>query len=142
MRTLVVEDDFTSRRLIQRLLEPLGEVDIAVDGKEAMSAFLSSRSEHTPYDLICLDIMMPEMDGHEVLRQVREAEQQSGTVGSDGVKVIMTTALADHKNVMKAFTGQCEAYLPKPIDKQKLYDNLEQLGFGIGAGPDKSGRSS
>jgi len=142
MRTLVVEDDFTSRRLIQRLLEPLGEVDIAVDGKEAMSAFLSSRSEHTPYDLICLDIMMPEMDGHEVLRLIRQAEQESGTVGGSGVKVIMTTVLADHKNVMKAFSGQCSAYLTKPIDKQKLYDNLEQLGFGIGAGPDKSGRSS
>ena len=142
MRTLVVEDDFTSRLLIQRLLEPLGNVDIAVNGNEAMKAFLAAKSENVPYDLICLDIMMPEMDGHEVLRQVREAEQQSGTVGSDGVKVIMTTALADHKNVMKAFTGQCEAYLPKPIDKQKLYDNLEQLGFGIGAGPDKSGRSA
>ena len=141
MRMLVVEDDFISRRLIQRLLEPLGEVDIAVDGKEAMSAFLGARGESAPYDLICLDIMMPEMDGHEVLRLIRKTEQEGGIGGTNGVKVIMTTVLSDPKNVMQAFSGQCEAYLRKPIDKQKLYENLEKLGF-IGAGPGKSGRAS
>jgi two-component system, chemotaxis family, chemotaxis protein CheY len=129
MKTLVVEDDFTSRKMLQLMLLPLGECDIAVEGAEAIAAFRSAAAEGKQYDLICLDIMMPELDGHTVLTEIRKMEEEAGISGRDGVRVIMTTALSDSKNILKAFDGQCEAYLVKPIEKRKLFETLRILGL-------------
>ena len=129
MRTLIVEDDFTSRRLLIGLLAPYGNCDIAIDGKEAVEAFLLAWEGNHPYDLICLDIMMPEMDGQEVLEEIRKLEAEKGIDERSRVKIIMTTVLDDRENIVKAFKGQCEAYLIKPIDKEKLLQEVKSLGF-------------
>ena len=128
MKTLIVEDDFVSRLLLQRILKPYGEAHIAVNGHEAIEAFQMSRSENQPYDLICLDIMMPEMDGHEVLKKIRNMENNNRKNPSR-VKIVMTTALSDSKNIMTAFKSQCDGYLTKPIDKKKLLEQLHNLGL-------------
>jgi two-component system chemotaxis response regulator CheY len=129
MKILVAEDELVSQRLLQRMLSGYGEVDVAADGKEAIGAFLSAVEKARPYDLIFLDIMMPEMDGQGVLKEIRKIEADIGVHGSSGVKIIMTTAFDDKKNVMEAFKFQCDAYLVKPIDKKKLEDQLQSLGF-------------
>ena len=67
MRFLIVEDDFGSRRLMQMLLQPYGQCDVVVDGREAIDAFLLAWEDNQPYDAIFLDIMMPVVDGHEAL---------------------------------------------------------------------------
>ena len=56
-----------------------------------------------PYDLICLDVMMPVMDGYQVLNTIRNMEKQRGIEGDDRVKIVMMTALNEQKNVRKAF---------------------------------------
>ncbi len=84
MRILIVEDDFTSRRLLQKILAPYGECDIAVDGKEALEAFTLAVREGRRYRLICLDIMMPEMDGQQVLKKIRQMEKELGISPSGG----------------------------------------------------------
>jgi two-component system, chemotaxis family, chemotaxis protein CheY len=127
MKALIVEDDFTSRLLLQKLLAPYGESHIAVNGKEAVSAFRQSVVDNEPYDLICLDIMMPEMDGIAALREIRAAETRMGLMEGDGVKVIMVSALKDMKNVSAAYNEFCDSYLVKPVDKAKLIDQLAQL---------------
>ncbi len=129
MRALVVEDDTLSRMLLQKILGEFGECDIAINGFEALNAFKLAHERQQPYELICLDIMMPEMDGHEVLKKIRMAEERQGIKGLAGVKIIMTTALKDRKNIMDAFRQQCEAYLVKPIDKQKLYAYMQEFGL-------------
>lgn len=129
MKTLIVEDDFTSRLLMQKILSPYGEIHIAVDGDEAVEAFRSAIAQGQPYDLVCLDILMPRMDGQAVLKEIREMEERNGILGLDGVKIIMTTALKDSKNIMKAFNSQCEAYLTKPIDKRTLLKEIQTLGL-------------
>jgi two-component system chemotaxis response regulator CheY len=127
MKTLIVEDDFTSRLLLQASLSPYGECHIAVNGKEAVEAFQAARQQGQRYDLICMDIMMPEMDGQEALRQIRKLEDDADVLSSDAAKVIMTTALDDIGNVMTAFKGLCDAYLMKPIDQAKLLAKLKSL---------------
>ncbi len=129
MRVLIVEDDFTSRLMIQKILQPYGEVHIAVDGDEALEAFQLAWQEQAPYELICLDIMLPKMDGQEVLKQIRNLESQRGIGGRDSVKIIMISALSDKKNILEAFRAPCEAYLIKPLEKSKLLDQVRSFGL-------------
>lgn len=126
MKTLIVEDDFTSRLLLQELLKRYGGSHIAVNGSEAVEAVRTALRASEPYDLICLDIMMPVMDGLEALKQIRGLEQEHGRI-SNGAKIVMTTALGDIPNVANAFSGLCDAYLTKPISKDKLLTELRQL---------------
>ena len=124
MRTLIVEDDFTSRLLLQSFLHRFGECHIAVNGKEAIEAFRAAKKNGKGYDLVCMDIMMPEMDGQTAVREIREFEEAEGILSTDGVKIIMTTALDDVKTVIGSFQALCDAYLFKPIDKRKLLAHL------------------
>lgn len=128
MRILIVEDEFISRTLLAEMLNDYGVCHIATNGKDAVEAIERSFNEKQPYDLVCLDIMMPEMDGQEVLCETRRIEREHGIKGLRATKVIMTTALDDSKNIMRAFTkGHCEAYLTKPIEKAKLVEHLRNL---------------
>jgi two-component system chemotaxis response regulator CheY len=130
MRILIVEDDFRSRKLLQAILSPYGECDIAVNGEEAVEAFKMALEENRGYDLLCLDIMMPVMDGQEALKRIRDMEKERGIRYGNEVKVIMTTALGDTKNVSDAFfKGQATSYLTKPLDKHKLLDELRNMGL-------------
>ena len=130
MKTLVAEDDFVSRTVLQEILTPYGACHLAVDGEEALAAYDRSIIIGEPYDLICLDIMMPKLDGQEVLRRIREREKEQGIGGSDMAKILMVTALGDPKNIMTALVkGSCEGYLVKPIRRDKLLGQLRKLGM-------------
>ncbi|HEQ70989.1 MAG TPA: response regulator [Spirochaetia bacterium] len=130
MRILIVEDDFGSRKLLQNLLSVYGECDIAVDGEEAVDAFKLAWKEKSPYALICMDIMMPKINGQEALKLIREYERQHDIKPSEEVKVIMTTVLDDPKNVIEAlYKGGASAYIVKPIEKEKLIKEIEELGL-------------
>ena len=129
MRCLIVEDEFTSRRILQRLLNQYGSCDVAISGDEAVVAFQESLEHQEPYDLVCLDIMLPGKTGQEVLAAIRELEEQHHVDPGDGVKVIMTTTLTDKTNVMSAFRTGCEAYLVKPLTRDKVASELSKLGL-------------
>ena len=127
MKTLIVEDNFTCRLVLQGFLDIYGTSHIAANGKEAVEAVRMSMQEKIPYDLICLDIMMPEMDGQEALLRIRAFEEANGIKSTKGSKILMTTALADIKNVMKAYHSLCDGYLTKPLDKAKVLEELRKL---------------
>jgi len=129
MKTLIVEDDFTSRLLLQEILKSFGPLHVAVNGQEAVDAVKIALEAKEHYDLICLDIMMPEMDGHEALKQIRDMEMANGIYSKDGAKIMMVTALGDMKNATTAFYNLCDVFLPKPIQKAKLLDELRKLGL-------------
>ncbi|EHQ87956.1 response regulator [Desulfosporosinus youngiae] len=128
MKILIAEDDLASRKFLSKFLAKYGEVDLVVDGLEALDAYLMSLKE-TPYDLICLDIMMPKVDGVKVLKAIREYEAKRGVSQQERVNVIMTTALAETDFVKKAFDVGCEAYAAKPIDTNKLLEVMRKLGL-------------
>ena len=127
MKILIVDDDFTNRLLMQELLKSYGSAHIGVNGKEAVEAVRISLEVGEPYDLICLDIMMPEMDGQQALKEIRALESAGGIVSTRGAKIMMTTALASLKNVSSAYSSLCDAYLVKPIQKARLLDELRKL---------------
>jgi two-component system chemotaxis response regulator CheY len=130
MKTLIVEDDFLARSLLATLLSDYGVCHVALNGREALDAIERAFDENDPYDLICLDIMMPVMDGQEALLELRKIEARRGLKGQDATTVIMVTGVDDSKNIMKAFRqGQCEAYLTKPLDRAKLLGHIKDLGL-------------
>lgn len=129
MRILIAEDDLGSRVALAKLLSSFGQCDVAENGREAFSCFKKALSEGAPYELVCLDIMMPELDGQQVLRKIRSEERGAGIGGLDAVRVIMISALDDSGNILGAFKGGCEAYLHKPLDKDKLIGRMRDLGL-------------
>ena len=129
MRSLIVEDDFAARKLLQVHLTDYGDTSIAVNGKEAVQAVEDSLNCGKPYDLICLDIMMPEMDGLEALKRIRKLEQDRAITGLDGTKVIVITSRGQPHDVFAAFKTGCEAYIVKPVGKDKLIEEMTKLGL-------------
>lgn len=129
MRVLIVEDEYVSRKFLYKFMQDYGECDVTVNGKEAIEAFIMSLEDENPYDLILLDIMMPEIDGMKVLKTIRLMEKDRGLIGDERVKIIMTTALNESENVMEAFDEGCEAYAAKPLDTKKLVNVMKKLNL-------------
>lgn len=129
MRILIAEDDAISRKFLYKFFSQYGDCDLVVDGLEALDAVLISLKDNQPYDLICLDIMMPKVDGVKVLKYIKKLETEKGLSSTKKSKIIMTTALAETNIVQNAFEIGCDAYAAKPIDTVKLKDILLQLNL-------------
>jgi len=76
---------------------------------------------------------MPGMDGQELLKKIRAYESDNNRFGLNSVKVIMTTAMQDNTNIMDAFRTQCEGYIVKPVEKEKLLRLIQESGFSLEA---------
>lgn len=129
MKTLIVEDDPTSRLILQQALKKYGPVHMAGNGQEAVEAVRMALEAGKPYHLICLDIVMPEMDGQAALKEIRVLERTPGLEPARSAKIVMTTGQVGAKDFNTAFESQCDEYLVKPIERAKLLDTLRQLGL-------------
>jgi len=127
MKILIVDDEFVSRKKARKILAGFGECDVAVNGNEAREAFVEAHEEGLPYDLITMDIEMPEMDGITTLKAIRDWEESKGIMPGRGVKVIMLTAFKDARSVLPSFNQGCEAYIVKPFDREKLEKALNSI---------------
>ncbi len=94
-----------------------------------MEAFALAFEDGEPYDLVCLDIMMPVMDGYQALKEIRDVEKKMNIPEEKAVKVIMTTALNDERNVKMAFELGCSVYSGKPINQERFEKALIKLGL-------------
>lgn len=128
-RILIVEDDMVSRKFLSKFLSRYGDCDMVVDGLEAIDAYLMAEKDGFHYDLICLDVMMPKIDGIKVLKTIRDLEIQNGLADNEQCKIIMTTVLGETQIVQSAFDYGCNAYASKPIDMEKLTEVLRKIGF-------------
>lgn len=128
-KILIVEDDMVSRKFLNKFLKQYGDCDMVVDGLEAIDAYLLSRKENVPYDLICLDIMIPKIDGVKVLKAIRDIENENNVPQELKSKIIMTTALGDSQIVKTALDLGCDAYASKPIDIEKFKEVLGKIGI-------------
>lgn len=129
MRILIADDDLAARKLMKKFLSEYGDIDLAVDGLETLDLFVTAIEAERPYQLICLDIMMPKLDGLRVLKAVRDIEKQKGIKDDQKVKIIMTTALNDKSTVMESYDSGCEAYSWKPINLEKFKEVMKNLGL-------------
>ena len=124
LRMLLVEDDYASRLVLHTFLSRYGECHIAVNGREAVEAFRAASAQDERYDLICMDIMMPGVDGIEAVRQIRAMEEADGIRSTAGAKIVMTTALDGIHEVGRSYNELCDAYLVKPVDLSEAASTL------------------
>lgn len=130
MKVLIVEDEFVTKEFLRKFLSKYGECHAVNNGQQAVESFKQSLEDNEPYDLVCMDIMMPVMDGKTAVKKIRSLEQNSGVKAKSEVKVIMITALDDPRNVIEAmYQSGANSYVSKPISKDKLQDELSKL-FG------------
>ncbi len=129
MRILIVDDDYGNRRVLESIFSAHGECVLAADGTDALARYVESFDAEMRFDLVLLDVMMPGCDGHEVLKTIRQEEERRGIMGRNGAKIVMVTALEDKASVLGAFRSGCEAYVVKPIDREKLIRTVQDLGL-------------
>ena len=127
MRILIVDDNLHNRMLLVKLLSLYGNCDTVVNGREAVESFECAIEEGDPYRLVCLDIMMPEMDGQDALKRMRQLESEHGPDGVMNTAIFMTSALDTGTQVVEAFfRGGCTDYLTKPITHDKQLDKMRE----------------
>ncbi|MDQ7835861.1 MAG: response regulator [Humidesulfovibrio sp.] len=129
MRILIAEDDVASAQYMEGLMARFGDCHVVYDGEEAVSAFAAALEEGRPFQVVCLDIMMPQMNGQEALQQIRALELQAGVQNDHEAKVVMTTALGDVRSVMGAYKHGATAYVTKPILPEPFFETLRNLGI-------------
>ncbi len=130
MRILIVDDDRATRLCLDKVLAPLGEVVSTGSGQEALDAFALALAEGAPFGLVCLDIVMPGLDGQDALQAMRDLEKQHRVPPGKEAKVMMVTGLGDTGNVCQAFfKGQADGYVTKPLSQKNLAKTLREMGF-------------
>ncbi|WP_419781096.1 response regulator [Maridesulfovibrio sp.] len=130
MKILVAEDDFASRNFLQLFLRKYGEVDVAVNGSEALDVFKAALDENAPYKYVFMDIMMPEKNGLDAAREIREIEREFNVSPADEAVIVMATALSDVKTVFEAFNkSEATEYITKPLTVEALTVKLKEIGL-------------
>lgn len=128
MRSLVVEDTRVSQMVLEKILAAYGDCQVAKTGVEALHYFTQALANHRPFDLICLDVGLPDLSGIEVLTKIRAVEDVRGVALDHRVNIIAITATSDADTV-KAFTEMGNGYLLKPVYRERLIRDLIRLGL-------------
>ncbi|WP_320008888.1 response regulator [Maridesulfovibrio sp.] len=127
MRFLIIDDDETVHMYLSKLLSPYARCETAFNGNEAIELYRKAHDEDDPFDTIFMDILMPEMDGHEATKKLRDIEQELKVDGPDEFKLVMITSLKDTKNVSQAFfKGYASCYIVKPFNKVQVMNELRE----------------
>ena len=114
---LIVDDEPNIVMSLEFLMRKNGyQVGIARNGTEALAAI-----DQTPYDLVLLDIMMPDVDGLQVCRQLRARPDRAGT------KVIFLSAKSRETDVQKGYEAGADLYIPKPFSTRQLMEKVREL---------------
>jgi PAS domain S-box-containing protein len=122
---LVAEDNEINALLMRSLLTRLGHhAVIATNGEEALESWLSAKSADTPYDLVLMDIQMPQLDGIETTKRIRQRE-----AGQPGRRtpILALTANTLVEDRYACFEAGMDGFLIKPLDREKLADALKGL---------------
>ena len=128
MRLLIVDDDAKNRKLLSKVVAEFGECETAEGGQEAISAFKNAWDAWRPFNIIFLDIMMPEMDGREVLHQIRHLEKEKKVAEQHQVKIIMVSGMSEKETVIKCLQEGCDEFIVKPIEIKLVIEKMQHLG--------------
>ena len=129
MKTLIVDDQIVSRMKIQKIMEGFCEIDAVDCGQAAIDAYKKSLEIKTPYNLITLDVSMPDLDGREVLKTIRDLETNHQIDKDQQVKILMITSSSDKETVLSSIQAGCDDYLVKPLNREAISHKLKKFGL-------------
>ncbi len=119
IRAILAEDNLVNQKIAARMLEKKElVVTVASNGKEVIE--ILGKGE---YDVILMDCQMPEMDGFEATRAIREKEAET----KEHIPIIALTARAMHEDKQRCIDSGMDGYVSKPIDRQKLFHEIEKF---------------
>lgn len=131
MRLLLVDDNSKNTKLLKAILAPYGECESVEGGKEAICAFEKAWNDWRPFSFIFLDIMMPEMDGEQVLVNIRETEQIKNIHHQHRVKIVMVSAHSDEELFKRCVQCGCDDFIVKPFNKEIIFKKLAKHGVKV-----------
>ncbi|HOO46537.1 MAG TPA: HDOD domain-containing protein [Deltaproteobacteria bacterium] len=129
MKILVVDDELVSRKKMKMIMDGLGECEAVECGKDAIAAYHEAWEKWAPFDLITLDIFMPEMDGTEVLGAIRSIESEKHIPADKRVKIFMVTSQSDKETIINCVRAGCDDFITKPFDRETVFKKLKNGGF-------------
>lgn len=131
MKFLIVDDDPVSREILIKILSEYAECEPAKNGVEALSIYKKGFEDWAPFDLITLDISMPEMDGKKVLQTIRAIENEKRVPKDKRVKILISSAQKDRETIISCVQMGCDDYISKPFDREIILKKLHKLGISI-----------
>jgi two-component system chemotaxis response regulator CheY len=124
---LIVEDDRVSSKILENFLTNFADCDTAPNATVAFDLFEKSIIDGHPYDLICSDVVMPEVDGHELIRKIREREESLPIIDSIRTRIFMISTSDSPKDMTQAILDNgCDDYVVKPFHRDALKDILQK----------------
>ena len=130
LKILIVDDSKSAQLKILSILSKYGECDQAYNGKEGVDCYKTSLKTNYNYDLIVMDIVMPEMNGLEAAKEIRRIQEQHKIPEEKKAEIIMLTSKADPEHMMKAhFEVGVTSYVTKPFEDKTLIEAMSNLGL-------------
>ena len=123
MRILLIDDEPIALTKLGMMLAKVGACDKATSGVEATEHFVKAMDKNIPYDLVAIDIELPDITGLDLLTRFCQLEKQNNT---QPARKIMVTAHSKVDYVVKA-RDQCDAFLVKPIRRETLLAKVKEL---------------
>jgi two-component system chemotaxis response regulator CheY len=123
MRILLIDDEPIALTKLELMLGSIGDCDTAASGIQATECFVNAIGDNRPYDLVTIDIELPDVPGLELLNRFCSLEQKNGIAAS---KKIMVTAHSKADYVIKA-RDKCDAFIVKPLRKKTLLAKIDDL---------------
>ena len=129
MKILIVDDEFVSQMRLHKVLARFGECVVTDSGIEALTAFKDALKCSVPFHLATIDIVMPELDGKEVLCKIREIERANNITKEKRIKILMVTSDTNTDTVITCAKAGCDDYIVKPFGREKIIKKIEKLGI-------------
>lgn len=125
MRVLIADDDSNSAKVISLYLARYGECTVVTDGLQAVSAVMDAYRMNSIYDLLVLDVMMPNLDGTQALDAIRDYEASLGIPEEKRLRVIIISALSSDSIRAEVYSKGCLLYMRKPVNFEVLQRILQ-----------------
>lgn len=129
MRALIIDDDPQTHALLRSVLAPLAQVVATLNASSGLEAFRQSLEQNVPFDVVFLDIVLPDLDGHQALLRLRGLEDAFALEDKPTVSIVVSE-LRDAKNINRAFfVGGAASYLAKPLNANQIRAELAKFGL-------------
>jgi len=129
MKILIVEDEYTSRMIIKSSLEKYGTCSIKANGTDTLKTIREAYQKNEPFDLICMDINLPDINGLKLVEKIRTIEINKDIPVEKQTKIFIITGHANKDAIKEASELKCNEFIVKPISEQKLKECIEKHGI-------------